>query len=157
MSDKKDTNKQLSTEDDNEVIEKSSEEKNKTKELVEILLSIIFWISFLKLILSVFRNPIKNVAFENNDLFAADEEDDLEKDEELKRKFSKVTSFSESSNSNTDSNTSSSKDEKKIKESEKGAKAISKIVDRNDDDNDDEVLTREDFFENEAELSGNHY
>jgi len=42
LSDKKDTNKQLSTEDDNEVIEKSSEEKNKTKELVEILLSIIF-------------------------------------------------------------------------------------------------------------------
>jgi len=46
LSDKKDTNKQLPTEDDNEVIEKSNEDKNKTKELVEILLSIIFCISF---------------------------------------------------------------------------------------------------------------
>jgi len=42
LSDKKDTNKQLPTEDDNEVIEKSNEDKNKTKEFVEILLSIIF-------------------------------------------------------------------------------------------------------------------
>ena len=90
--------------------------------------------------------------FENNDLFAADEEDELEKNEELRSKFSKVTSFSESSNSNSASNTNSSKNEKQKKETERESKQISKTI----DDEEDEV-TKEDFFENEAELSGNYF
>lgn len=74
----------------------------------------------------------------------------MEKNEELRSKFSKVTSFSETSNSNADSNTNFSKKEISLNDLNTKTKLFSKNI----EDEEEEYLGKEDFFENEAELSG---